>query len=169
MNKVSLSSLTENILDEIVASFKEIGWNKPKTTYEHYLEDQAQNSRSIFVVTVENKFAGYVTLKWISDYKHFKEDKIPEISDLNVLPKYRKQGIGTILIKACENIARERGYHKIGLGVGLAIDYGSAQRLYVKLGYIPDGRGIHYHYQPVGYFQNVKVDDDLVLFLEKIF
>jgi GNAT superfamily N-acetyltransferase len=68
---------------------------------------------------------------------------------LNVLPDYRKQGIGTKLIEACEQAEKEQGRALIGLGVGLTADYGNAQRLYIHLGYIPDGRGIHYKCQAI--------------------
>ena len=36
-----------------------------------------------------------------------------------------------------------------GIGFGLYADYGAAQRLYIKRGYIPDGRGAHYGTSPV--------------------
>jgi hypothetical protein len=33
----------------------------------------------------------------------------------------------------------------VGLGVGLYPDYGTAQRMYVRRGYLPDGRGVIYY------------------------
>lgn len=42
---------------------------------------------------------------------------------------------------AIEQIAFEK-YGIVGVSVGLYYDYGNAQLLYVKRGYIPDGRGI---------------------------
>ena len=35
----------------------------------------------------------------------------------------------------------------VGIGVGLYPDYGSAQRLYIKRGYLPDGHGATYNYE----------------------
>lgn len=58
-------------------------------------------------------------------------------------------------------------FEMIGLGVGMTADYGNAQRLYVHLGYIPDGRGLHYKCAPLKYGNQVTIDDDLVLFLKK--
>ena len=59
----------------------------------------------------------------------------------------------------------------VGIGVGLygGADggYGHAQRLYVKRGYIPDGRGVSYNYAPVDPYANVVLDDDLVLWYTK--
>ena len=61
-------------------------------------------------------------------------------------------------------------HHKqIGIGVGLYKDYGFAQKLYVRMGYIPDGNGITYNYQPVKAGDSYPVDDDLLLWFKKDF
>jgi len=49
----------------------------------------------------------------------------------------------------------------------MTADYGSAQRLYVQLGYVPDGNGIHHKCTVANYSDTVIVDDDLVLYLQK--
>jgi hypothetical protein len=49
---------------------------------------------------------------------------------------------------------------QVGLGVGLYADYGAAQRLYVRRGYVPDGRGIMYGNEPVEPGATVRIDDD---------
>lgn len=139
----------------------------PRSLYKSYLEQSRQNLRIIFVAKWNGQFCGYVTLKWKSDYPSFCRNSVPEISDLNVLPRFRKQGIGTCLIRKCEQIARENGYKEIGLGVGMTADYGNAQRLYSRLGFIPDGNGLHYHSNVVSYADMVKVDDDLVIYQRK--
>jgi len=167
MNHLTMEPLHKSDLDEIVWAFKQIGWHKPKSIYETYLEEQSSGVRSVLVARDNGKFCGYVTIKWISDYPFFTENNIPEIADLNVLPDYRKQGIGTKLIEACELAAREQGRVLIGLGVGLTADYGSAQRLYIHLGYVPDGKGLRYKNIAVKYNENVKADDDLVIYLTK--
>ena len=154
-------------IPEIVSSFKNIGWNKPSSLYESYLNEQDQNKRTILVAKINNQFCGYVTIKWKSDYQYFIDNNIPEISDLNVLPTYRKKGIGTALIKKCEKIARDHGHFKVGLGVGMTRDYGSAQRLYFHLGYVPDGNGLYHNYKAVNYSDTVTADDNLVIFLTK--
>lgn len=168
MEKIDFCPLKESDFDEIVSSFKMIGWNKPQNIYEAYFKEQSDNIRSVIVAKENGIFCGYVTIKWKSDYDSFAQQNIPEISDLNVLPNYRNRGIGTALINACEMMAMERGYKKIGLGVGMTADYGNAQRLYVHLGYIPDGQGLHYKCASLKYGNQVAVDDDLVLFFTKI-
>jgi len=165
--KLTLGSLREDDFDEIVSAFKRIGWNKSKNTYETYFKEQQEGIRAVILGKERSNFCGYVTIKWKSDYDLFAQRNMPEISDLNVLPTYRNCGIGTALINACEAMAREHGYSNIGLGVGMTADYGNAQRLYVRLGFIPDGQGLHYKCGSLKYGHQTVVDDDLVLFLTK--
>ena len=54
-----------------------------------------------------------------------------------------------------------------GIGVGLHPGYNQAQRLYVKRGYIPDGRGVTYRDRYVEEGTQVVLDDDLVLHFTK--
>ncbi len=166
-SKAVLALLTEEDISDIVAAFKSIGWSKPESTYLTYLDEQSNNLRSVIVAKVDGKFCGYVTLKYHSDYPDFNAQNIPEISDLNVLPDYRNEGIGTSLILECEKFADERGYRTVGIGVGMTADYGNAQRLYVKLNYVPDGKGLFYKNVSVKYNESVTADDDLVLYLTK--
>ncbi len=154
-------------LDEIVAAFKSLGWNKPLELYETYLKEQTAGLRSVIIAKQNEAFCGYVTLKWKSDYPSFAEKNIPEIADLNVLPPCRRQGIGTKLISACEDLAKERDYTQIGLGVGLSADYGNAQQLYVQLGFRPDGQGLQYKCQALKYGDQAILDDELLLFFSK--
>lgn len=163
----TLSALEANDIDSIVAAFNAIGWNKPASIYQSYLNEQSEGLRAVIVAKVDGRFCGYVTLKYHSEYPGFNKNGMPEISDLNVLPDFRNKGIGTCLINECEKLANERGHFNIGIGVGMTTDYGNAQRLYVQLGYIPDGQGLHYKNQPLHYGDKADVDDDLVLYFTK--
>ncbi len=51
--------------------------------------------------------------------------------------------------------------------VGLHPGYNQAQRLYVRRGYIPDGRGVTYRNEYVMEGMQVKLDDDLLLHFTK--
>lgn len=71
----------------------------------------------------------------------------PELNGLEVWPPERRsQGIGTALITAAEDLARQRGYHQIGLGVDDRNTRAAA--LYLRLGYHETGRHYldRYHY-----------------------
>ncbi len=161
-------ALEEADIPKIVAAFDEIGWDKPASLFQKYLEEQKNNTRLVWVAFKENVFVGYVCLKLHSDYQYFADKNIPEISDLNVLQKFRRQGIGSKLLDLAEAETQKQSQY-VGLGAGLYADYGNAQKLYVKRGYVPDGCGITYKNKPVAPWETVRLDDDLVLwFIKKL-
>jgi hypothetical protein len=65
-----------------------------------------------------------------------------------------------------EEIIKERS-DIAGIGVGVFSDYGNAQILYAKRGYVPDGKGIHNGQRYIGYGETTIIDDDVVLYLTK--
>lgn len=150
----------------IAAAFAAIGWSRPREQYERYLAAQAAGRRHVWVAHVDGDFAGYVTLNGESSYPPFRAGGIPEIQDFNVLPAFRRRGIGSALMDAAESAAAARA-RIVGIGVGLDPDYGPAQRLYVLRGYVPDGRGIAWRDSTVSYGEQVIVDDDLVLYFTR--
>ncbi len=161
-----IEQLEKRHIDMIVSSFSQMGWNKPHSQYERYLDEQTAGTRRVLIATISGNFAGYATIVWESKYPNFREGKIPEIQDLNVLPTYRGRGIATALLGEAEQIIAARSAI-VGMGVGLHPGYNAAQRLYVKLGYIPDGRGVTYMDQCVQEGQSIPFDDELVLWMTK--
>jgi GNAT superfamily N-acetyltransferase len=150
----------------ISAAFIAIGWDKQPALYEHYLQQRAEGKRLAWVAEWHGEFAGYVTLLWTSAYPPFADRQIPEVADLAVLPQYRRRGIGNALLDRAEAAASERS-PVVGIGVGLYSDYGAAQRIYPRRGYLPDGRGIMYRNQPVEPGAVVRIDDDATLMLTR--
>jgi GNAT superfamily N-acetyltransferase len=148
------------------AAFTAQGWNKPVEQYERYWHESEQGSRVVLVMEWDGVFAGYVTILWQSDYEGFKSQSIPEIVDFNVLRAFQRQGVGTVLMDEAERRIGERS-PIAGLGVGLTPDYGPAQVLYVKRGYVPDGTGIYHNGQLLKHGGLATVDDDLVMYLTK--
>lgn len=169
-SEVFIRSLIKEDIVAISEAFSQIGWNKPPSLFEGYLKEQEAGERLVWVAHFKGKFAGYITLKWQSQYLSFNEENIPEIMDLNVLPAYRKMGIGSLLLDCTEKEAATKS-QIIGIGVGLYAGadggYGSAQRLYVKRGYIPDGKGVTYNYEPTVPGNSYPLDDELVLWFTK--
>ncbi len=163
---IEIRPLAEINISKIVAAFNQIGWNKPATLFEAYLKEQKANERYIWVAYQQDQFLGYITLKVHSEYLPFAKKRIPEIKDLNVLPNYRNQGVGSALMKKAEEKAAAYSM-QVGIAVGLTADYGNAQRLYVKSGYIPDGNGMTYQHENVKWGVDYKADDDLVLWFLK--
>jgi GNAT superfamily N-acetyltransferase len=161
-----IREMNENDPEVISNSFKKQGWEKPVSLYHRYLEEQRSGDRVTLIVEIDDVFAGYANVLWKSYYPSFIEKGIPEINDFNVLIKYRRQGIGSKLMDKAEDVIKERS--KIaGIGVGVLSDYGNAQILYAKRGYVPDGKGIHNGQRYIGYGETVRVDDDIVLYLTK--
>jgi GNAT superfamily N-acetyltransferase len=165
-SKPSIRLLERNNIPEIVNAFQKLGWNKPALQYERYLMEQKLKTRDVYVAFVKGEFAGYLTICWSSYYEPFQKENIPEIVDFNVLPKFRRLGIGTQLMdKAEDEIAKVSSI--VGIGVGMTPDYGAAQRLYVLRGYVPDGRGLHYKSHYIEYGEEIIVDDHMALYLTK--
>ena len=93
-------------------------------------------------------------------------ESVPANRPLNILPKFRRRGIGTRLMDRAEAIIKKR-CSTAGIGVGLAPGYNAAQRMYVKRGYVPDGLGVVYRDRFVKEKQRIRIDDSLVLHLTK--
>jgi GNAT superfamily N-acetyltransferase len=118
-------------------------------------------------VKIDNEIIGYGSLLYISGYPDFKNSGIPEINDVWISGNYRRNGFGKRLIHHLERIAKNKHHKQIGIGVGLYKDYGSAQKLYVRMGYIPDGNGVTYKYQSVVPGDPYPLDDELIIWLKK--
>lgn len=111
--------------------------------------------------------AGFVHLIWRPAYPPFARLGIPEIQDLAVLPDFQRRGLGRALVLRCEDEAQKRGCQEIGIGVGLHAAYGAAQRLYVRLGFMPDGAGVSYDNAALSGGRLYAVDDLLTLKMVK--
>jgi len=163
---IRIRRLDETDPQMISDAFAQIGSVKPVGQFWQYLAEQAAETRVCLVVAVDGQFAGYVTVNWTPTYPGLAEAGFPEIQDLNVLPNFRRRGIGTRLLDEAEQVAGERS-SVVGIGVGLHPGYNVAQRLYVKRGYVPDGRGVTYRDCYVEEGAKVLLDDDFVLHLTR--
>lgn len=137
-----IRQMIEQDIDALAHAF--VSWNKPHDQYERYFAENGSGERITLIAFVDNVVAGYGNLLWQSDYELFRDADIPEINDLNTLEPYRGRGIASAIIKECERIAAEHGKPVIGIGVGMTSDYANAQRLYPKLGYQSDARGVRH-------------------------
>ena len=151
------------ITDEEVAQ----GWNQTIDKYEMRLQHQKEGKSIALVAEYNGAVAGYINVYPDSQAGAFAGRGYPEIVDFGVLEKYRRHGIGTRLMDAAEQIAA-RYSDTVYLGVGLHSGYGSAQRMYARRGYIPDGTGVWYKDKVCPpYDSSCENDDDLVLYMSK--
>jgi GNAT superfamily N-acetyltransferase len=162
--KVAIRELIEQDCAVISHAFTAQGWNKPSEQYVRYFQESLNGTRVVLLAEIDEQFAGYVTIVWESDYPPFCQAGIPEIVDFNVLKKYRRMKIGTALLDEAERRIAERSAFA-GLGVCLDPDFGPAQVLYARRGYIPDGRGVYWNGVYPQHGDQVVLDYDLGLYL----
>lgn len=163
---IEIRSLEEADADAFAAGFEQMGWTKPRSQYIRYLDEQTKGSRAVLVAVWEGSVAGYLTVIWESGDPTFRARAIPEIADLNVLARFRGRGIGTALMDRAEAMIAERSA-VAGLGVGLHSGYGSAQRLYTRRGYVPDGAGVVLAGESVPEGAEIRLDDEPMLRMTK--
>ena len=143
------------------------GWHADISKYLTRLRDQAEGKCISLTAVYQGHPAGYVNVYLAGLGGAFSGKGLPEIVDFGVLEKYRRKGIGSKLMDVAEQAAGQYA-DTIWLGVGLHNGYGSAQRMYVKRGYIPDGTGVWYRGKPCEQYETeIANDDELVLFLSK--
>ena len=157
-----IKSDAQIITDEEVAQ----GWHATVDKYEMRLRHQSEGKSVSLVAEYQGNIAGYINIYPNSEWGAFANRGYPEIVDFGVLDKYRRHGIGSKLMDTAEQIAS--GYADVVyLGVGMHSGYGSAQRMYVKRGYIPDGTGVWYCDKVCEQNADCRNDADLVLYLSK--
>lgn len=144
----------------------EQGWDASVTKYHKRLEDQRAGKAISLVAECAGSPVGYINIYPDSVWGAFGGKGWPEIVDFGVLEKYRKRGIGSSLMDVAEKIAAKYA-DIVYLGVGLHSGYGSAQRMYVKRGYLPDGSGVWYQDKVCEPYEACQNDDDLVLYFSK--
>ena len=168
--EIQVKTLENKDIEKVLKALTEPYMLQRGDYYEKYLhiclEQNKTKERVTFVAFNGEEAVGYVNVIYKSAYSYFVEKNIPEINDLYVVPQHRKKGVGKMLIDQCESFA-SHDYEYIGLGVGVYKGYGSAQRLYAKNGYLPDGNGLMYGNAEVEPGKTVCVDDDLLQYLIK--
>ena len=142
------------------------GWNQTEEKYMTRMDHRDLSLCISLTAEYQGSPAGYVSVYPRSIEGPFGYRDLPEIVDFGVLEKYRRRGIGTALMDQAEAIAFQYA-DMLYLGVGLHEGYGSAQRMYVKRGYIPDGSGVWHKDHPCTPYARYPLDDELYLWLYK--
>jgi GNAT superfamily N-acetyltransferase len=123
-------------LAELVAALGELHW------FSDRLARQQRGGGVLLVAWLDGQPVGDVFL----DGEPAEEPEVrrhlpgvPRLNHLEVLGPFMRRGIGTALIRAAEDTARQLGHERLALGVGL--DNRGARRLYERLGYADWGHG----------------------------
>ncbi|MGN1100805.1 MAG: GNAT family N-acetyltransferase [Huintestinicola sp.] len=166
-NEIIIRDLMHSDIQPIVEEEIAQGWNSSPEKYEMRLKDNSEGRAIALAAEYKGNVAGYINVYPDSKWGAFGGKGYPEIVDFGVLEKYRRKGIGSKLMDIAEEIAAKYS-DTVYLGVGLHNGYGSAQRMYVKRGYIPDGSGVRYKDKVCTPYDTIYTnDDDLVLYLSK--
>ncbi|MCE5234449.1 MAG: GNAT family N-acetyltransferase [Clostridiaceae bacterium] len=142
------------------------GWQATEEKYRTRVNDNASGKAVALIAEYKGRVAGYINVYINSPWGSFANMGYCEIVDFGVLEKYRRRGIGAKLMDIAEDIAAEHA-DTVYLGVGLHSGYGSAQRMYYKRGYVPDGKGVWYKDKVAQPYEMYRNDDDLNLYFSK--
>ena len=143
------------------------GWHSDVDYYLMRIREQAEGKCVALTAEFQGHPAGNEFLYLKANEGLFKGTNWPIIVDFNVLKKYQRKGIGSRMMDVAEQLAGQYA-DTVCLGVGLSREYGTAQRMYVRRGYIPDGSGVWYQDKQCVQYETVcTVDDDLVLYMAK--
>ena len=166
MTDITIRPMRPQDEQDINAGLRAMGWDDRPGLYDRYMAEEKEGKRLTFVAEKGGQPVGYVTLIRSAEHGPFADKGWPEVADFNVFEAYRRQGIGSALMDAAEAAAAEFS-DVVTIGVGLYVSYGTAQRMYVKRGYIPDGSGVWYQGKPLPPYEPCVNDDDLVLYFSK--
>ena len=83
-DRISIERFKAGDIQIIVNAFQQADWDKPASTFENYLQEQLIGARVVWIAYLNNQFAGYVTLKWQSQYEPFATAGIPEIMEWKI-------------------------------------------------------------------------------------
>ena len=164
---LTIRSMRQSDIKAFCEGFWAQGWlGKTEAQFQRYYNMDQSGERQIFVAEYDGQVAGYTTLMKEAKHGPFAGNGVPYVCDFNVLQAFQRRGIGGKIMDCAEAAAFET-HGSICLGVGLYTNYGTAQRMYAKRGYIPDGSGV--------WFNNVNLepgapcvnDDDLILSMAK--
>lgn len=167
INDILIRDMVESDPEVITHEEHLQGWiHQKKEKYEQRLKDVADNKCVALVAEYKGEVAGYFNIYPNTMCGLYAGKGFPELIDLGVFKKFRNHGIGNILMQVAEDIAKKYADTVI-IGVGLHRDYGAAQRMYVKRGYVPDGSGIWWQGKPLEPYTDLKNDDEAALYMSK--
>jgi GNAT superfamily N-acetyltransferase len=108
----------------------------PNRYHEARYRRQSAGCGTFLIAFLDEVLVGSAEVMWCGPKEPAVRDRFPdcpEINGLAVVHQHRSQGIGTTIVHAAEELAAQRGHHRIGLGVDDQNPRAAA--LYRRLGY----------------------------------
>ncbi len=113
------------------------GWADPDTSPEYVHSLLAAEERivgaTVLLAVIDGEPVGTVTATEGAPYANIAVPGELEVRMLGVLPEVRRHGVARALMAACEDLARQRGRHRVVLSTEPEMT--AAQALYEGLGY----------------------------------
>lgn len=153
-------------VDEAIDEAQRAFFSGDRAEVERHFQGHREGNSTTLLGYQGGELVGILTIRWQSNYPPFREHGVPLIHYIEIKWERRGQGLGSELMERAERFASAR-VRKLGICVGIFDAYGPAQRLYIKRGFIPDGRGVCRGHEPLKEGQTVQVDHDLLLWLVK--
>ncbi|HZO89089.1 MAG TPA: GNAT family N-acetyltransferase [Chthonomonadaceae bacterium] len=153
-------------LPEAIEAVTQTFFSGNRAEVERHFEGHAEGNSSTLLGYDNGELVGILTIRWDCRYPPFRAVGIPFIHYIEIKWERRGQGLGNQLMEYAERFAAQR-VGRIGICVGIFDAYGPAQRLYIKRGFVPDGRGVCQGHRPLHEGETVVVDHDLLLWLVK--
>ena len=102
------------------------------------IEDEMADPNVTFLIAYQGGHAiGYAKLDAGTSHESITAERTIELKRIYILERVWGKGVGQILLKQCENVARESGYESIWLGVWQQNARG--QSFYQKHGFVKRG------------------------------
>lgn len=142
---LSITRCTLAELDEAAELFDKYrsfyGQSPDRNGCRRFLHDRISRQESVILLArLETRAVGFAQL--YPSFSSIAMNRIWILNDLFVLESARQRGVGTELLNAAEQFARESNAIRLTLATG--VENMSAQSLYEKLGWLRDNAYFHY-------------------------
>lgn len=165
MNLVIKSATRDNLLE--LERF--LPTNIPNFHQSH-TSDHEKGTADWLIAYADDVPVGHFLVRWDGAHndavKKFVQN-CPHLESGGVKEEFRRQGVATRMILAAEEMARQKGFTKIGMAVG-ANDNPRARHLYESLGYTDWQHGtFDESWQVIGPDGNIKQETETCIYLIK--
>jgi ribosomal protein S18 acetylase RimI-like enzyme len=163
---ITLRVATNDTFDSVIGVAAQYFFNGSEAEARDNVGAFDEADTSFIIAYAGSEPVGTVTVRWNPNYPPFRDAGIPFIQNIEIRYELRGQGYGSRVLAAVERLIGARAT-RAGICVALHDDYGPAQRLYAKRGYIPDGRGACHRFTPLREGDTITLGGDHLLWLVK--